>query len=187
MLKRQVPRIISAVAAVLAVTTGMGTPLAASAATGTQAVARFSSSLNSAMRPGFTSGKTYRIHQRDNGLNVCLDASFEFSVCQTSKNPDDPPSLQKWVIDSTGHNTYKFWNREGTGWCLDLTQFDAPCSKGNSNQRWLPVSAGDGAYYIEHQSPGGDTCLDESWTFKACSPGDANQIWELRLVSGRSG
>lgn len=183
MLNRHVLRSVCVVTAALAVTTGIAAaPLTAQAATGTAAGAQISARPGPAVRPGFTGGRTYRVYQRDNGSSVCLDASFQFSVCQYSPDPDDPPSLQKWVIAATGPHTYKLWNQKGTGWCLDLADFDAPCRQGDRSQQWSPVAAGGGAYYIEHQSSGGNTCLDESWTFKACSAGDAQQIWKLKLA-----
>jgi hypothetical protein len=167
--KQRMMMIISAAAAALAVTGGLAAPaLAARAAT---------------VRPGFTSGKTYRVEQQDNGSAVCLDASFEFSVCQTSGDPDDPPALQKWVIDSTGKSTYKLWNHAGTNDCLDVKEFTAPCSPAGSSQKWSFAAAGTGTYHIEHRASGGSMCLDEFWTFKACSSGDAQQIWSLKPVS----
>jgi hypothetical protein len=67
--------------AVAVVAVAMGTPLSASAAT--RPVAR------AAMSPNTASG-TFRIFQMINGFKVCLDAGFEFSVCQTGSSPDAP-------------------------------------------------------------------------------------------------
>jgi hypothetical protein len=155
----------------------MGTPLPAGAAT----TAVTGSGPGSTGSATVTTSKVYNIFLRVNGVNVCLDASYQFSLCQTSKNPDDPPSLQRWVLVPAADGTYQIWNRGGTSWCLDLADFDAPCSPGDGNQQWVRVRAGDGAYYIEHQSPAGEnTCLDEFWTFKTCSRGDRNQLWKFR-------
>jgi hypothetical protein len=159
--------------AAAAVAAGIATPLAAaSAATGGR---------GAAVRAG-ASGITDRIFQRINGFKVCLDASFEFSVCQTSPNPDDPPAVQIWHLVPSGHGTLQIENGTGAGaQCLDLTSFTAPCVSGDSNQEWILVSAGNGADHVEHKSAAGqqNQCLDSMWTFKACSRGDKQQIWTL--------
>lgn len=160
-------KIIPAGVTAAAIIAGAGTPVLPASA---------------ASRAG-ASGDRYNIFQKDNGSKVCLDASYEFSVCQTSADPDDPPAVQRWVLVPIAGGAYRIWNRGGTGWCLDLRDFDGPCAKGDAAQEWVRVSAGGGAYYIEHESPSGNTCLDEFWTFKTCSAGDKNQIWRFRRAS----
>ena len=131
-----------------------------------------------------TSGNTYRIIQRVNGFNVCLDAGFEFSVCQYSPSPDDPPALQKWVLSALPNGTDQIKNvAGGASYCLDLTNFTAPCAASDSNQQWVRVSAGNGTSYVENtSSPGHRQCLDSFWTFKACTRGDKQQIWRFQLA-----
>ena len=126
----------------------------------------------------------YRIVQRVNSSNVCLDESFQFSVCQYGKNPDDPPALQKWTLTATGNGTGQIRNRQGgTYYCLDVKAFAIPCSPGDAHQEWARVSAGNGDYYVENSALGHRKCLDSFWTFKACMTGDKNQIWQFRPAS----
>ena len=130
------------------------------------------------------SAAAYNIFHKTNGINTCLDALYAFARCQTSPGGDDPASVQRWVLVPAGGGTDRIWNRGGTKYCLDASDFDGPCSAGAVSQRWVRVSAGGGAYYIENRSASGTVCLDEFWSFKACSRGDANQIWRFRLAVG---
>jgi hypothetical protein len=170
MLSRGTLKAALTVFAAAAVAAGIATPLSASAATGGSGAAVSASA----------SGITDRIFQKINGFKVCLDASFEFSVCQTSPNPDDPPAVQIWHLVPSANGTLQIENGKGAGGqCLDVTSFTAPCVSGDSNQEWVRVSAGNGADYVEHKSAAGqqNQCLDSMWTFKACSRGDKQQIW----------
>jgi hypothetical protein len=154
--------------AVAVVAVAMGTPLSASAATWPVASA--------AMSPNTASG-TFRIFQMINGFKVCLDAGFEFSVCQTGSSPDDPSSLEKWALVPQANGTVQIKNGSD---CLDVTMFTAPCTQGDGSQQWVRVSVGNGTVKVENTSPTTKQCLDSMWTFKTCTQGDKQQIWTFK-------
>lgn len=154
---------VPTVFAVAAMAVSIAIPVSASAATG----AAMSSNTPT----------TFRIFQMINGFKVCLDSGFEFSVCQTGPSPDDPPSLQKWVLVPQANGTIQIKNATD---CLDVTQFTAPCTQGDGSQQWVRVSAGNGTVKVENTSPTAKTCLDSMWTFKTCTRGDKQQIWTFR-------
>ena len=122
----------------------------------------------------------YRIMQPSGGGNICLDAGFEFSRCQYGKSPDDPPSLEKWILVPATNGTVLIEN--GT-FCLDLSMFTEPCAKGDHAQQWFRQGAGDGTVHVVNISSGSFQCLDSFWTFKTCVGGDTQQIWRFKLVS----
>lgn len=125
-------------------------------------------------------GTRYRIMQRSTGGNLCLDAGFEFSRCIYGPNPDDPPSLEKWVLVPAANGSVQIKN---SSQCLDLTMFTQPCAKGDPNQQWFRVSAGNGTVHVVNKSTRPAQCLDSFWTVKACVRGDKNQIWLFKQVS----
>jgi hypothetical protein len=122
----------------------------------------------------------YRIMQPSGGGNICLDAGFEFSRCQYGPSPDDPPSLEKWVLVPQANGSILIKN--GT-FCLDLNMFTQPCASGDHAQQWFRQRAGDGTVYVVNISSGSFVCLDSFWTFKMCVKGDKQQIWQFKLVS----
>ena len=85
----------------------------------------------------------YRIMQTSSGGNICLDAGFEFSRCQFGPSPDDPPSLEKWILVPAANGSVQIKN--GT-FCLDLSMFTQPCAKGDGGQQWFRVSVGNGPF-----------------------------------------
>jgi hypothetical protein len=161
MLNRGILKRVTAVIAVAGLAAGV--PLSASA---------------SAMQTATVS--KYRIMQPGTGGNLCLDAGFEFSRCIYGPNPDDPPSLEKWVLVPAPNGSVQIKNATS---CLDLTSFTQPCVKGDPNQQWFRVSAGNGFVHVVNTSTRFAQCLDSFWTFKACMSGDNNQIWRFKLVS----
>ena len=122
----------------------------------------------------------YRIMQPSSGGNICLDAGFEFSKCQYGPSPDDPPSLEKWILVPEANGSVQIKN--GT-FCLDLSMFTQPCAKGDHAQRWFRVSAGNGTVRVVNRSTRFPQCLDSFWTFKTCVKGDKQQIWRFKLAS----
>jgi hypothetical protein len=122
----------------------------------------------------------YRIVQPSSGGNICLDAGFEFSRCQYGPSPDDPPSLEKWILVLAGNGSVQI--RNGT-FCLDLSMFTQPCARGDGAQQWFRVGAGDGTVIVVNRSTPSPQCLDSFWTFKTCVNGDTQQIWRFKLVS----
>jgi hypothetical protein len=122
----------------------------------------------------------YRILQPSSGGNICLDAGFEFSRCQYGPSPDDPPSLEKWVLVPAPNGSVQIKN--GT-FCLDLSMFTQPCTKGDHAQQWFRMRAGDGTVHVVNISTGSFQCLDSFWTFKTCVKGDTQQIWRFKLVT----
>jgi hypothetical protein len=122
----------------------------------------------------------YRIVQPSSGGKICLDAGFEFSRCQYGRSPDDPPSLEKWILAPAGNGSIRIKN--GT-FCLDLSMFLQPCAKGDTAQQWFRESAGNGTVLVVNKSTSSPQCLDSFWGFKACVKGDKQQIWRFRLVS----
>jgi hypothetical protein len=139
----------------------------------------FSLQEGAAMTPA-TSVSKYRIMQPSSGGNVCLDAGFEFSRCQYGPSPDDPPSLEKWILVPVANGSVQLENgRE----CLDLSMFTQPCAKGDRAQQWYRVGVGNGTVLVVNESTSSPVCLDSFWTFKVCVKGDSNQIWRFRLVS----
>lgn len=122
----------------------------------------------------------YRIMQPSSGGNICLDAGFEFSRCQYGSSPDDPPSLEKWILVPAANGSVQIKN--GT-FCLDLSMFTQPCAKGDGAQQWFRVSAGNGTVTVVNKSTRFPQCLDSFWTFKTCVKGDKQQVWRYKLVS----
>jgi len=118
--------------------------------------------------------------QPSSGGNICLDAGFEFSKCQYGSSPDDPPSLEKWILVPAVNGSVQIKN--GT-FCLDLSMFTQPCAKGDRAQRWFRVSAGNGTVRVVNKSTRSRQCLDSFWTFKTCVKGDKQQIWRFKLAS----
>jgi hypothetical protein len=121
----------------------------------------------------------YRIMQPSSGGNICLDAGFEFSRCQYGPSPDDPPSLEKWILIPAANGSVQIKNGPD---CLDLSMFTQPCVQGDHAQQWFRTSAGDGTVHVVNISTGSFLCLDSFWTFKACVKGDTQQIWRFKLV-----
>ena len=68
-----------------------------------------------------TSVSKYRIMQPSSGGNICLDAGFEFSRCQYGQSPDDPPSLEKWILVPAANGSVQIKNGPD---CLDMTMFE---------------------------------------------------------------
>ena len=126
------------------------------------------------------SGQTFRLIQRVNGFNMCLDAGFEFSRCQYGPSPDDPPALEKWLVTALPNGTEQIQNGSQ---CLDVTGFTAPCTSGDASQQWVRVSAGNDIVKVVNRSSGQRQCLDSFWTFHPCTRGDKQQIWRFKLVS----
>jgi hypothetical protein len=122
----------------------------------------------------------YRIVQPSSGGNICLDAGFEFSRCQYGPSPDDPPSLEKWILVPAANGSVQIKN--GT-FCLDLSSFSQPCAKGDRAQQWFRIGAGEGRVLVVNRSTSSPQCLDSFWTFKTCVTGDEQQIWRFKLVS----
>jgi hypothetical protein len=151
-----------------AVAVGIVTPLSASAATTVAGGSGAAASQHTA------SGNTWRIFQKSNGFKICLDSQFEFSVCQTSPSPDDPPAVQKWHLIPAPHGTILIKNGNQ---CLALVDFTAGCSSSDTSQQWVRVSAGNGTVKVENKSTSPATCLDSMWTVHPCSRGDKQQVW----------
>jgi hypothetical protein len=122
----------------------------------------------------------YRVIQPSSGGNTCLDAGFEFSRCQYGPSPDDPPSLEKWVLVPAANGSVQIENGPD---CLDLSMFLQPCAEGDHAQQWFRMGAGDGTVHVVNISTGSFQCLDSFWTFKTCVKGDTQQIWRFKLVS----
>ena len=122
----------------------------------------------------------YRIMQQSSGGNICLDAGFEFSRCQYGPSPDDPPSLEKWILVPAANGSVQIKNGS---FCLDLSMFTQPCAKGDGAQQWFRVSAGNGTFLVVNKSTRFPQCLDSFWTFKTCVQGDKQQIWRFKLAS----
>jgi hypothetical protein len=122
----------------------------------------------------------YRIMQPSSGGNICLDAGFEFSRCQYGPSPDDPPSLEKWILVPAANGSVQIKN--GTS-CLDISMFTQPCAAGDHAQQWFRMGAMDGTVHVVNISTGSFKCLDSFWTFKTCVKGDNEQIWQFKLVS----
>ena len=141
--------------------------------------ASFSLPASASAGHGATASK-YRIMQRSTGGNLCLDAGFEFSRCIYGPNPDDPPSLEKWVLVPAANGSVQIKNGSQ---CLDLTMFTVPCVKGDGNQQWFRVSAGNGIFHVVNKSAQPVQCLDSFWTFTACVRGDKEQVWLFKQVS----
>ena len=140
-----------------------------------------SSSLTAgASRTPATSVSRYRIMQPSSGGNICLDAGFEFSRCQYGPSPDDPPSLEKWILVPQANGSVLIKNGPD---CLDTSTFTQPCAQGDHAQQWFRIGAGDGTVQVVNISTGSFQCLDSFWTFKTCVKGDNQQIWRFRLVS----
>jgi len=125
------------------------------------------------------SASRYRIMQPSSGGNICLDAGFEFSRCQYGPSPDDPPSLEKWILVPAANGSVQIKN--GT-FCLDLSMFTQPCARGDRAQQWFRVSAENGTVLVVNKSMRFPQCLDSFWTFKTCVKGDKQQIWRFKLV-----
>ena len=141
--------------------------------------ASFSLPASASAAHGATASK-YRIMQRSTGGNLCLDAGFEFSRCIYGPNPDEPPSLEKWVLVPAANGSVQIKNGSQ---CLDLTMFTVPCVKGDGNQQWFRVSAGNGIFHVVNKSAQPVQCLDSFWTFTACVRGDKEQAWLFKQVS----
>jgi hypothetical protein len=122
----------------------------------------------------------YRIMQPSSGGNICLDAGFEFSRCQYGPSPDDPPSLEKWILVAAANGSIQIKNGPD---CLDLSMFTQPCAQGDHAQQWFRMGAGGGTVRVVNISTGSFQCLDSFWTFKTCVKGDNQQIWRFKLVS----
>ena len=122
----------------------------------------------------------YRIMQPSSGGNVCLDAGFEFSKCQYGPSPDDPPSLEKWILVPAANGSVQIKNGS---FCLDLSMFTQPCAKGDGAQQWFRVCAWNGTFRVVNKSTRSPQCLDSFWTFKTCVQGDKQQIWRFKLAS----
>jgi hypothetical protein len=123
---------------------------------------------------------SYRIIQPSSGGNICLDAGFEFSRCQYGPSPDDPPSLEKWVLVPAANGSIQIKNGPD---CLDISMFTQPCAKGDHTQQWFRMGAADGTVHVVNISTGSFKCLDSFWTVKTCVKGDIQQIWRFKLVS----
>ena len=137
-------------------------------------------SLPSSVSPSLAASVSkYRIIQPSSGGNICLDAGFEFSRCQYGPSPDDPPSLEKWILVPATNGSVQIKN--GT-FCLDISMFTQPCAKGDHAQQWFRMDAGDGTVHVVNISTGSFQCLDSFWTFKTCVKGDTQQIWRFKLV-----
>jgi hypothetical protein len=139
----------------------------------------FSPPASASLRSG-ASLSSYRIMQSSAGGNICLDAGFEFSRCQYGPSPDDPPSLEKWILVPAANGSIQIEN--GTS-CLDVSMFTQPCAKGDHSQQWFRVSARYGTVHVVNVSTGSFQCLDSFWTVKTCVKGDSQQIWRFKLAS----
>jgi len=139
----------------------------------------FALPVNASATPAASVSK-YRIMQPSSGGNICLDAGFEFSRCQFGPSPDDPPSLEKWMLVPAANGSVQIKNGPD---CLDLSMFLQPCVQGDHAQQWVRVSAGLRTVHVVNNSTGSPECLDSFWTFKACVKGDAQQTWQFKLVS----
>jgi hypothetical protein len=127
-----------------------------------------------------TSVSKYRIMQPSSGGNICLDAGFEFSRCQYGQSPDDPPSLEKWILVPAANGSVQIKNGPD---CLDISMFTQPCAQSDHAQQWFRMAAEDGTVHVVNISTGSFQCLDSFWTVKTCMKGDNQQIWRFRLVS----
>jgi hypothetical protein len=142
--------------------------------------AAFALPSNASATPAASVSK-YRITQPSNGGgNSCLDAGFEFSRCQYGPSPDDPPSLEKWILVPAANGSVQIKNGPD---CLDLSMFLQPCAQGDHAQQWFRMSAGVGTVHVVNISTASFECLDSFWTFKACAKGDSQQIWRFKPVS----
>jgi hypothetical protein len=138
----------------------------------------FSLPAGASMTPA-TSVSKYRIMQPSSGGNICLDAGFEFSRCQYGPSPDDPPSLEKWILVPAPNGSVEIKNGPD---CLDLSMFTQPCAQADHAQQWFRVGIGNGTDLVVNKSTSSPVCLDSFWTFKACVKGDNQQVWRFRLV-----
>jgi hypothetical protein len=157
-----------------------GQPRALTTVMGALAVAVTLSLPASASATPAASVSKYRIMQPSSGGNICLDAGFEFSRCQYGPSPDDPPSLEKWILVPAANGSVQIKNGPD---CLDLSMFLQPCAQGDHAQQWFRMSAGVGTVHVVNISTGSFECLDSFWTFKACVKSDTKQIWQFKLVS----